>query len=89
MSLRHTAARRLRSNRARATLGISAAGVALALGGVFTAQAASASAETSGPQTHEHSTETDVPPDAKPAQTAAPCPGGAPVCAVASATQAH
>ncbi|MFC8349749.1 hypothetical protein [Streptomyces sp. NPDC057280] len=64
-------------------------GATLALGAAASAQAtASAPAEpqkahvthTSGAQTLDESSETDVPADAKPAQTAPPCPGGLDVC---------
>ena len=89
MSVRQTAVRGLRSGRVRVALGLSVVGATLALGAAATAQAtSSAPAEpqkaqttyTSGSQTPGESSETDVPADAKPAQTSPPCPGGLDVC---------
>jgi len=89
MSVRQAAVRGLRSGRVRVALGLSVVGATLALGAAASAQAtASAPAEpqkahvthTSGAQTLDESSETDVPADAKPAQTAPPCPGGLDVC---------
>lgn len=89
MSVRHAAVRGLRPSRVRVALGLSVVGATLALGAAASAQATSnAPAEpqkahvthTSGSQTLDKSSETDVPTDAKPAQTAPPCPGGADVC---------
>ncbi|MEU6551953.1 hypothetical protein ABZ915_16975 [Streptomyces sp. NPDC046915] len=64
-------------------MGATTVGVALALGGAFTAHATStapAAPAVSGSEQPGASSETDVPADAKPAQTAPSCPGGADVC---------
>ncbi|MFF4121769.1 hypothetical protein [Streptomyces sp. NPDC001714] len=89
MSVRQAAVPGLRSGRVRVALGLSVVGATLALGAAATAHAtASAPVEpqkehatyTSGAQTPGESSETDVPADAKPAQTAPPCPGGLDAC---------